>query len=89
MTGNDMLRMSAPLIAMAGVWVAQRALTGGYRSFTGEAPPTADDLSEPVSKVIIFSVSAAVVAAAVNVAVTRQVAKSSQKARQNQVGVST
>lgn len=78
MTGHDFMRIGAPLIAMGGVWIAQRALSGGYRAATGSEPPAADDLDVPVTRVIIFAASAAVIAAAINVVVTRQVAKATQ-----------
>ena len=39
-TRTDVLRLSAPIIAMGGVWVARKALTGGYEAATGNQPPT-------------------------------------------------
>ena len=51
MTGADVLKISAPIIAMGGVWVARKALSGGYQAATGNQPPSADDLDAPLSQV--------------------------------------
>lgn len=75
MTGADVLKISAPFIAMGGVWIANRVLTGGYQMATGNKPPTADDLDAPMSRVLVFAAGAAVVAALVNTVVTREVAR--------------
>ena len=66
MTGADVLKISAPLIAMGGVWVARKALAGGYQAATGNQPPSADDLDAPLTRVLVFAAGAAVVAALVN-----------------------
>lgn len=71
------MRIGAPLLAAGGVWVAQQAMTKGYRAAAGAPPPKADDLEAPFSRVILFAASAAVVAAVVNVVITRQVARAS------------
>lgn len=84
MTGADVLKLSAPIIAMGGVWVAQRALTGGYRAATGHRPPSADDLDAPLSRVLVFAAGTAIVAALVNTIVTREVTKASVKAEASQ-----
>lgn len=75
MTGSDMLKIGAPFIAMGGVWVVRRAISGGYRAATGNNPPAADDLDVPMTRVIIFAAGVAVAAAVINVAVTRGVAR--------------
>ena len=80
MTRADALRLSAPFIAMGGVWLAQRALTGGYRAATGHTPPAADDLETPLRNVLLYAAAGAMVAAIVNTTVTRQVTKASAKA---------
>ncbi len=81
MTSADVLKLSAPIIAMGGVWVARRALTGGYQLATGNQPPAADDLDAPMTRVLMFAAGAAVLAALVNTVVTREVARASVKAQ--------
>lgn len=80
MTRADVLRLSAPFIAMGGVWVTQKALTSGYRAATGTTPPTPDDLEAPIARVLLYATAGAMVAAIVNTVVTRQVARASAKA---------
>jgi len=79
-TRADVLRLSAPFLAMGGVWVAQKALTSGYRAATGNTPPTADDLDAPIARVLLYAAAGAMVAAIINTAVTRQVTRASVKA---------
>jgi Protein of unknown function (DUF4235) len=82
-TGADVLKISAPIIAMGGVWVARKALAGGYQAATGNQPPSADDLDAPLSSVLFFAAGAAVVAALVNTIVTREVTRATVKAEAN------
>jgi hypothetical protein len=74
-TGKDFMRITAPLLAAGGVWLAQRALSDGYKAATGAPPPKADDLEAPMSRVLLFAAGAAMMAAVVNVVITRQVAR--------------
>jgi hypothetical protein len=83
-TGADVLKISAPIIAMGGVWVARKALSGGYQAATGNQPPSADDLDAPLSQVLMFAAGAAVVAALVNTIVTREVTRATVKAEAHQ-----
>ncbi len=80
MTGADVLKITAPLIAMGGIWVARKVLSGGYEMATGNQPPQPEDLDAPMGRVIVFAAGAAVVAAVVNTVVTRQVAKATVRA---------
>ena len=77
MTGNDFMRFGAPLLAAAGVWAAQQAITHSYRAAAGSAPPKPDDLDAPITRVLLFAGGTAVVAAVVNVLITRGVARAS------------
>ena len=70
-----MLRMGAPVVAAATVWVAGRALRAGYAKATGAPPPKPDDLDAPVMRIVLFTVATATVTALINVAVQRGVAK--------------
>lgn len=84
MTSADILKITAPLIAMGGVWVARRALNGSYALATGNQPPAADDLDAPLRNVLVYAAGAAVVAALVNTLVTREVARATVKAEARQ-----
>ncbi len=75
MTKKELIRMGAPLLAAGGVWLAQQALSGGYRAAAGSSPPKADDTEAPMSRVLLYAAGAAMVAAVVNVVITRQIAR--------------
>ncbi len=78
MQNNEVLKMGAPLIAMGGVWVAQKAFAAVYRASTGNSVPKADDLDVPVTRVMLYASATAVVGAVVTVAVNRTIAKKVQ-----------
>ena len=75
MTGKNLLRMGAPIIAAGGVWLAQQAISGGYKAVAGAPPPKADDLEAPMTRVLVYAAGAAVVAAVINVLISREDAK--------------
>ncbi|MDA9913156.1 DUF4235 domain-containing protein [Candidatus Nanopelagicales bacterium] len=80
MQNNEVLKIGAPLIAMGGVWVAQKALAAVYRASTGNDAPKADNLDAPVSRVIVYASATAVVGAVVTVAINRVIGKMAQPA---------
>lgn len=75
MTRTDVLRLSAPIIAMGGVFLMRKAMTGGFQAATGSAPPKPDDLDESLTRVLVYTAGLAVAAAVINTLVQRGVAK--------------
>ncbi|MDZ7576863.1 MAG: DUF4235 domain-containing protein [Candidatus Nanopelagicales bacterium] len=75
MSGKEILRFSAPLIAMSGVWVVRRAFAAGYEAATGNTPPDPDDLNVPLGKALLFATATAVTASVVSTLVSRGIAK--------------
>lgn len=75
MAGKDILRLSAPFIAMGGVWLAQQAMGAGYKAVTGRSAPNPDDLAVPLGKALLYATTTAIAAAVVNTLVTRGIAK--------------
>lgn len=86
MTKTEVLKLTAPVIAMGGVFVSRKAITAGYQAATGSAPPTADDLDVPITHVILFAASAAVAAAIINTLITRGVARAVARSEDLPVG---
>ncbi len=74
---DDFLRMAAPLVAAGTVYLAGRALRGGYQTATGTPAPKPDDLDTPVIQVVLFAIATAAVTAVINVTIQRGVAKAS------------
>jgi Protein of unknown function (DUF4235) len=74
---DDFLRMAAPMAAAGTVYLAGRALRGGYQAATGAPAPRPDDLETPVLHVVIFAIATAAVTAVINVTIQRGVAKAS------------
>jgi hypothetical protein len=70
-TRTEVLKFTAPVIAMGGVFVSRKALAAGYSAATGSPPPTADDLDVPIGRVLVFAASAALAAAVINTLITR------------------
>lgn len=75
MTRTDVLRISAPIIAMGGVFLVRKAMTGGFQAATGSTPPQPDDLDASLTRVIVYAAGVAVAAAVINTLVQRGVAK--------------
>lgn len=75
MTRTDVLRLAAPIIAMGGVFLVRKAMTGGFQAATGSAPPKPDDLDESLTRVIVYAAGVAVATAVINTVVQRGVAK--------------
>lgn len=75
MTRTDVLRIAAPVIAMGGVFIVRKAMTGGFQAATGSQPPKPDDLDESLTKVVLYTAGVAVAAAVINTLVQRGVAK--------------
>lgn len=78
MERREMLRMATPLIAMGTVWAARRTFDKSYQLTTGEDAPSADDLDRPLASVLAYTIGVSVVAAVVNVAISRAMAKATQ-----------
>lgn len=79
MTRTDVFRISAPFIAMGGVWLVRRVVTAGYEATTGRDAPEAEDLHAPMVSVLVYAAGIAAGAAVVQALVTRQVAKASAR----------
>ena len=75
MTGKNLLRLSTPVIAMATVWVANKAVAIAYEKTTGDPIPTPDDLDVPMRRVVLYSTATAVMGAAITVCINRGIAR--------------
>ena len=75
MTRAEVFKLSAPFIAMGGVFVARRAMAKGFQATTGNEPPEPDNLDAPITQVILFAAGAAVAAAVINALIQRGVAR--------------
>lgn len=75
MTGNELFKLSTPVIAMGTVWVANKAVSIAYEKATGEPTPTADDLDVSLRRAILYATATAVVGAAITVCVNRGIAR--------------
>jgi len=82
MGGNPLAinaRTVAPLAAVGATWVARKGMTKAYEDKTGHVPPKADDREIPLSKVIMWAVASAMVAATIDVIINRLAAKVGDK----------
>jgi hypothetical protein len=68
------IKILAPIVTMGATWLVTRGLNAGYRSLTGNQPPKASDPSEPMRKVILWSLVTACAVTVVNIGVDRWVA---------------
>lgn len=64
-------RTLTPIAGFAATWLARKGLAVAYTKRTGHPPPVPDDPEVPLRSVLIWAISTAVVAAAVDVVVTR------------------
>lgn len=75
MDGKQALRLGTPVIAMATVWVANKAVAIAYEKTTGDPIPTPDDLDVSLKRVFLYSAGTAVLGAAITVCVNRGIAR--------------
>lgn len=64
-------RTVAPLAAMGATWAARKAMSSVYSRRTGHYPPTPDDREVSIISVLGWAVATAVVAATIEVVITR------------------
>ncbi|TAK69479.1 MAG: DUF4235 domain-containing protein [Actinomycetota bacterium] len=77
---RDLIKIAAPIAAIAATWGARQALGAGYRKATGTPPPRNEDIEVPLRKVLIFAVLSAVAASVANVLITRAVTRATATA---------
>jgi hypothetical protein len=68
---NPALHLVAPLLAFGGTFLVRKALTVGYRQFTGKSAPDPHQRATPVFTAVMWAAATAAAAAIVEVAVYR------------------
>lgn len=66
----------APIAALAGTWVARKALDSSYRKFTGHNPPHAVDPGVSIRKAVMWAALTAATAAITEVLIYRAIGNS-------------
>ena len=75
------IKAMSPLITIAVMWVAQRAITAAYRGATGNEPPKPDDFDTSAMRVLIYAGASAAAVAIVQTSLQRKIAKASVSSR--------
>ena len=68
---TTLVKIVAPLAALAAAAAVRRLLDSGYRRVTGSAPPRANDRSVPMSRVLLWAATTAAAVAVATVVVDR------------------
>lgn len=74
-SAHPLLKIAAPLIALAATWAAEKVLATGYSALTGSKPPHAEDRGVSLARALAWSVATATTAAVVQVIIYRAAAR--------------
>ena len=66
-------RTVAPLVALGATWAVRKVMTSAYKARTGHLPPPTDDPEVALGKILVWTMTTAVVSAAVEVIIIRVV----------------
>lgn len=68
-------RSLAPIVSLAATWAVKKALTKAYEKRTGEGPPGRQDLSTPITTVLMWAGITAFTTAIIDVLIQRGAAR--------------
>lgn len=79
MSKKPAVQSMTPLVTSGAVWASRKGMRTAYEKKTGNQPPRAGDLDQPMSRVLLWTVGTAVVIALIEVAIQQGLSRYLQK----------